>query len=124
MTRLVSQEEGRLLRKSQRLWDQLVQTEERAREIMLETERLKRAKDEAKELVARKHPHLFRDASSANYEDEDDFALRSFSSAGHSRDSYLNQDLREIKDMLGRHGRTGEGRGGRGSSFLSKYLRA
>ena len=107
MTRLVSQEEGRLLRKSQRLWDQLVQTEERAREIMLETERLKRAKDEAKELVARKHPHLFRDAS-ADCED-DDFALRSFSSAGHSRDSYLNQDLREIRDMLGRHGRTGEG---------------
>ena len=115
MTRLVSQEEGRLLRKSQRLWDQLVQTEERAREIMLETERLKRAKDEAKELVARKHPHLFRDASSADYEDEDDFALRSFSSAGHSRDSYLNQELREIKDMLGRHGRTGDGRGGHGS---------
>ena len=39
MTRLVSQEEGRLLRKSQRLWDQLVQTEERAREIMLEYSR-------------------------------------------------------------------------------------
>ena len=111
MTRLVSQEEGRLLRKSQKLWDQLVQTEERAREIMQETERLKRAKDEAKALVARKHPHLFRDASADYDDDDDDLGLRSFSSAGDTHDSYLNQDLRDIKNMLNRPGRMDDGRG-------------
>ena len=96
MTRLVSQEESRLLRKSQKLWDQLVQTEERAKEIMRETERLRRAKDEAKLKVMRKHPHLFRP------QDDLDDDLRSLSSAGHSHDSYLNEDLREIKNMLTR----------------------
>ena len=99
MTRLVSQEESRLLRKSQKLWDQLLQTEERAKEIMRETERLRRAKDEAKLKVVRKHPHLFQPLQVQDDLDDD---LRSLSSDGHSHDSYLNEDLREIKDMLTR----------------------
>ncbi len=119
MTRAVSQEEARLMRKTQRLWDQLLQTEERAREIMLETERLRRAKDEAKELVSRRHPNLFRDASATDYMDD----LDSLSGAAvNSHDSYLNKDLLDIRELLRRHSRDSAGRGDGGSTALEARI--
>ncbi len=71
------------------LWDQLLRTERRADEMRRETQRLRQLKDEAKHLVAKKHPQLFED------EDVDD---DSSLSEGHR--NTLANDLREIKQML------------------------
>ena len=91
-------EEQRLERKSRMLLDHLSRTEQRANELKMETERLRRIKDEAKAMVMRKHPNLFQPTAS-----DEELDLSSLSEGNNGRffhDSRLSKDLLEIKNML------------------------
>jgi len=110
MATLISEQERRLERRTQALLDHLARTERRAEELKRETERLRRIKDEAKELVARKHPELF------GREYDDDGPEESLSE-GHPT-TFLSRDLLEIRQLLG-EGRRRERRGSSNSAVNS-----
>ena len=93
MAMSVVNEEQVLHRRSQALWDHLVKTEHRAKELAQETQRLKRIKDEAKALVMEKHPDLFQAS-------EDYLGGYGDPLSDDSQHSYMTQDLREIRDLL------------------------
>lgn len=92
----VLNEEQQLHRRSQALWDHLLQTEHRAQELAQETQRLKRIKDEAKALVMNKHPDLF--PASQDYMGGGGGFGDPLSDD--SQTSYMTQDLREIRNLL------------------------
>ena len=95
MTGLISEQEHRLERRSQALWDHLVRTERRAEELARETERLRRIKDEAKRLVAEKHPHLFR--GEGEHHDEFESLSEGSMVPPDANAGFLSRDLREIR---------------------------
>ncbi|XP_059088863.1 uncharacterized protein LOC131884973 [Tigriopus californicus] len=73
------------------LWDHLLDTERKAKEMEQETERLRKIKDQAKEIVMERHPYLFLDelprAESPEFLSDES-------------QSYMTRDLKDIRDML------------------------
>ncbi len=103
MTGVMSDQELRLERRSQVLWDQLMRTERRAEEMARETERLRKIKEEARQMVEAKHPHLFNGRRREEAEEGGEFESLS---EGSLANSFLSKDLKEIRDLLGAGGAT------------------
>ena len=78
------------------LFEQLLATERRAAELKEETERLRRIKDEAKQLVMAKHPYLFAEVEEGNNNLFDSMTT----SQSEDEPSFLTKDLRDIRGLL------------------------